>query len=322
MPSDARWTWIRRVAGLVYLGVLAWIVIEFGIPTGRQAIAILIILGLLITRIGHGWRALGRVVVDWLPFTAVLIAYDRTRGLADAVGLPLHESDIVTAENWLFDGHVPTVWLQQQLYDAHAVHWYDALITLVYTTHFLATPVLAAVLWLRDRAQWIRYITRVIVLSVAGLITFVLFPEAPPWLAAKDGVITHPVARLSARGFEWLHLGDVQSALSHAQDAGANPVAAMPSLHVAFAVLVALFIATRLRSRWRYLLIAYPVAMGFALVYTGEHYVLDLVAGGGYAIGTHLAVSAWERRRAALALKTAAGQPIDSTDGMEPLRPR
>jgi membrane-associated phospholipid phosphatase len=322
VPSDARWTWIRRAAGLVYLAVLAWIVVEFGIPTGRQAIAILIIVGLLITRIGHGWRALGRVVVDWLPFTAVLIAYDRTRGLADAVGLPLHESDIVTAEKWLFDGHVPTVWLQQQLYDVHAVHWYDALITLVYTTHFLATPVLAAVLWLRDRAQWIRYITRVIVLSVAGLITFVLFPEAPPWLAAKDGVIAHPVARLSARGFEWLHLGDVQSALSHAQDAGANPVAAMPSLHVAFAVLVALFITTRLRSRWRFLLVAYPVAMGFALVYTGEHYVLDLVAGTGYAIGTHLAVGAWERRRANTTLKTADGRPITSADGMERLRPR
>jgi membrane-associated phospholipid phosphatase len=301
VPSDAHWTWIRRAAGLVYLGVLAWIVVEFGIPTGRQAIAILIITGLLITRIGRGWRALGRVVLDWLPFTAVLIAYDRTRGLADAVGLPLHESDIVTA---------------------HTVHWYDALITLIYTTHFLATPVLAAVLWLRDRTEWIRYITRVIVLSVAGLITFVLFPEAPPWLAARDGIIAEPVARLSARGFEWLHLGDVKAALSHAQDAGANPVAAMPSLHVAFSVLVALFIASRLRSRWRYLLAAYPVAMGFALVYTGEHYVLDLVAGVVYALATHLALNAWERRRRAAALKTAEGRPITTSDGLERLRPR
>ena len=112
-------------------------------------------------------------------------------------------------------------------------------------------------------------------LSVAGLITYCLFPEAPPWLAARDG-LTAPVARLSARGWDWFHLGDVNATLARAQDDGTNPVAAMPSLHIAFATLVAIFVATRLRSRWRYLLVLYPVAMGFTLVYCGEHYVLDL----------------------------------------------
>ena len=316
MPNDAHWTWIRRAAGLVYLGVLTWIVVEFGIPTGRQAIAILIISGLLITRIGRGWRALGLVVLDWLPFTAVLIAYDRTRGLADAVGLPLHEADIVDVEKWVCGGVVPTVWLQQHLYLPGHVYWYDVAITLVYTTHFLATPVLAAVLWLRDRTQWLRYISRVVVLAVAGLITYVFFPEAPPWLAARDGVIHEPVGRLSARGWEWLHLGDVGHALASAQTDGANPVAAMPSLHVAFACLVAMFIASRMRTRWRWLLVLYPIGMGYTLVYSGEHYVLDLVAGVGYALGAHYAVAAWERRRArtraAPALETAEGLPIES----------
>jgi membrane-associated phospholipid phosphatase len=73
----------------------------------------------------------------------------------------------------------------------------------------------------------------------------------------------------------------------------------MPSLHTAFATLVAIFIAARLRSKWRYLLVLYPIAMGFTLVYCGEHYVLDLVAGVVYALATHLALNAWEARRAA-----------------------
>jgi membrane-associated phospholipid phosphatase len=72
----------------------------------------------------------------------------------------------------------------------------------------------------------------------------------------------------------------------------------MPSLHTAFATLIALFIGARLRSRWRYLLALYPLAMGFSLVYLGEHYVIDVVAGYGYAIGVYAAVSWWERRRA------------------------
>jgi membrane-associated phospholipid phosphatase len=254
-------------------------------------------IGLGLTSIGRGWRASVQVVIDWLPFTAVLLLYDRTRGVADGLGITLHEQDILSAEKWLFGGTEPTLWLQQRLYDAAHVHWYDALITLVYTSHFLATPILAAVLWMRDRAAWLRYISRVIVLAVAGLLTYCLFPEAPPWMAARDG-LSEPVARLSARGWIWLHAGNLNDVLARAQEDGSNPVAAMPSLHVAFAVLVAITIAARLRSRWRWLLLLYPLAMGFTLVYTGEHYVLDLVVGAAYAVGVHYLMNRWDRRRA------------------------
>lgn len=293
------WRWTRRAALLVYIAVLVVVVSKNGVPTGRGTIAAIIVSGLAISAIGQGWRRLWQVLRDWLPFTLVLLAYDRTRAVADAVGMPLHEHDIVTAEKWLCLGVVPTVWLQQHLYNPAHVYWYDALCTLIYTSHFFATPVLAAVLWLRRRALFLRYITRVIVLSVAGLITYVLFPEAPPWLASQDGDIQQHVARLSARGWIFLHLGNIKSALAHAQEAGSNAVAAMPSLHVAFACLVALFIGSRLRSRWRWLLVLYPLAMGFALVYLGEHYVLDLIAGVAYALGVHFGMNRWERHRAA-----------------------
>ena len=61
--------------------------------------------------------------------------------------------------------------------------------SLVYASHFVVTPVVLAVLWLRDRARWARYVRLVLALSAAGLVTYVLYPAAPPWLAAEDGVI-------------------------------------------------------------------------------------------------------------------------------------
>jgi membrane-associated phospholipid phosphatase len=307
--EDSRRT-VRRVAFVGYFGIVAWILVEYGVPTDRAPMAIIIMTGLALTRLGRGWRPTAQVVVDWLPFTAVLLAYDRTRGVADGLGIRLHERDILDAEKWLFGGTEPSLWLQQQLYDAAHVHWYDALITLVYTSHFLATPVLAAVLWLRDRSLWLRYISRVTVLAVLGLVTYCLFPEAPPWLAARDG-LSEPVARLSARGWVWLHAGGLNDVLANAQKDGANPVAAMPSLHIAFAVLVVLMIGTMLRSRWRYLLVLYPVAMGFTLVYTGEHYVLDLVAGVLYALVVHLALNRWDRHRAVRPYASTAAAPDD-----------
>jgi membrane-associated phospholipid phosphatase len=302
------WGRIRLAAVICYALTLIGIVVFTGVPTGRQAIAIIIVSGLAISTIGKGWRRTGQVLIDWLPFTLVLIAYDKTRAVADAIGMPLHESDVVGWEKWICFGHVPTVWLQQHLFNPSHVYWYDALFTLIYTSHFLATPVLAAVLWLRDRALWLQFISRVVVLSVAGLITYVLFPEAPPWMASRDGVISDHIARLSARGWIWLHASNLRGVLSHAQEDGSNPVAAMPSLHVAFACLVAIFIAARIRSRWKWLLACYPLAMGVALVYLGEHYVIDLIAGVAYALAVHFGMNRWEAWRRAR--KTGATRAV------------
>ena len=301
MRPDLGWKY-ARIAGLsLYAVILGVLTVVHGVPTGRLPLAAIIVTGLLLTRVGQGWRRLGQVFVDWAPFTTVLLLYDRTRGLADHLGIPLHEGDIAHVERWVFGGVDPTVWLQHHLYNAAQpldAHWYDAVCTLIYTSHFLATPIVAAILWLRARELWIRYISRVIVLSFSGLITYVLFPEAPPWLAARDGYLA-PVGRLSARGWIWLHAGNIDALLARAQSGGSNAVAAMPSLHTAFATLIALFIGSLLRTRWRYLLALYPLAMAFTLVYTGEHYVLDCVAGALYALAVHYGVRRWEHGRAA-----------------------
>ncbi|MEP6599830.1 MAG: phosphatase PAP2 family protein [Actinomycetota bacterium] len=301
--DEQRWRRIRRRALFGYLLLLVVFVATVGVPTDRGSLLIIILAGLGITCLGRGWRAFRGVLVDWLPFTAVLVVYDVSRGLADWVGLPLHMADIADADRWLFGGAVPTVWLQDRFLDPGSPHWYDAVATLIYITHFLATPIVAALLWLRNRNLWLAFIARVVALSVAGLVTYVLFPAAPPWYAAREGVI-EPVIRAPGRGWLWLHVNKAGNLLSEGQ-LGANPVAAMPSLHTAFATLIAIFVATRLRSRWRWIVAVYPVAMGLSLVYLGEHYVVDLVAGVAYAIAVHLIVSGWEGRRPGCAARAS-----------------
>ncbi len=291
--DEHRWHRIRQWAAAAYAAILVGVVALVGVPTDRGSLLLIILAGLGIPCLGRGWRAFGRALLDWLPFTAVLILYDVSRGIADGFGMPLHVSDIAAADRDVF-GVVPTVWLQQRFLDPGAPRWYDALATLVYITHFLATPVVAAVLWLRSREVWTAFITRVIALSVAGLLTYVVFPAAPPWYAAREGVI-EPVIRASARGWLWLHVNHAGNLLSEGQLAS-NPVAAMPSLHTAFATLIAIFAVSRLHTRWRYTALAYPIVMGLALVYLAEHYVVDLVAGIAYAVAVHVAVGAWERR--------------------------
>jgi hypothetical protein len=111
---------------------------------------------------------------------------------------------------------------------------------------------------------------------VAAFLTYWLYPAQPPWLAGDHGEIAQ-VARVVPN--VWGELG-VPTAKSVWEGHGdlVNLVAAMPSLHASYPFMLLLFFWP---AGWwvRLALATYTVAMGFALVYGGEHFVIDLVVG-------------------------------------------
>ena len=84
---------------------------------------------------------------------------------------------------------------------------------------------------------------------------------------------------------EWIvedvpELGIVDTALVNGRSVyaaipGANEFAAMPSVHVAWAAAVALFVIVAARTPWRWLVLAYPVLTFAVVVVTGNHFILD-----------------------------------------------
>jgi hypothetical protein len=182
----------------------------------------------------------------------------------------------------------------------------------VYFSHFVAALGVAVVLWMRNRARWASFMRRWFALSLLGLITYFAYPAAPPWWAAKFGLLSE-VARISTRGWQAIGLHGAGNVLNAGQIA-ANPVAAMPSLHTAFALFVVVFFFDRLRRRWWPLLLAYPAAMTFTLVYTGEHYVIDVLVGWVY-VGLAFGLCAlgerwWRARSTAGAAAAGAAEPV------------
>jgi membrane-associated phospholipid phosphatase len=228
-----------------------------------------------------------------------------TQDVHNDLGLPLQVYPPIDFDRWLAEllglgSTTPTQWLQVHLHpgpvDGTAIPWFAVLLSLVYCSHYLVMPVTAVVTWIRDRAEFRRWMTMVVALAVAGLATYVLLPTAPPWLASYEGDLSGPpVLRLSSEGFDQVGFDMVGSALKLGQGL-VNPVAAMPSLHVAFAALAAGFWWSRVRRPWRWLLPLYPLAMCFALAYAGEHYVLDELAGVAYAVVILLVASRWSRK--------------------------
>ena len=248
---------------------------------------------------------------DWWPALAVLEIYLYSRGLTDNIGLSVHVTEAIRVDAWLGGGELPTQHLQQALCGdpcrrSNPPHWYDGALTAVYYTHFIAAPLVALTLYLRNRVVWLSFMRRYVTLYMAGLLVYITYPMAPPWMASRDGYVDGPtVVRITGRGWDELNIEHFHQWLSRM----GNQVAAMPSLHAATAALIAFYGIARLRSRWRGLLMLYPIAMSFMLVYYGEHYVVDIIAGWALALLVLVACTDWERggvtHRAVVAVSSA-----------------
>ncbi|WP_162599695.1 phosphatase PAP2 family protein [Nocardioides solisilvae] len=246
------------------------------------------------------WRSHLAFLRDWLLPLAVLTFYLYSRGLADDLGLVgVHVTEPIEADRALFGGTLPTEWLQARLCGVPCERtapraWYDVVLTTVYYSHFFVAPVTAAVLWVRHRPAWVRFMRRYLGLNVLALVVYVLYPMSPPWLASRDGFLTDDIARITGRGWYDLGPGNFQDSFS----AVGNPVAAMPSLHAGIAFFLSVYAFSRCRGLLlRAVLVAYPLVMAFALVYYAEHYVVDVLAGWLAAGAVLVAAAAWERRR-------------------------
>ena len=307
----------RWAALAVYAAVLVWFCATRGLPLDRERLFVWIIVGLLVFAVGRPWRQAVRVLLDWVPLPLFLIAYDFSRGAADGLGMHVFMKPQLDADRVLFFGQVPTVWLQQHLDSAgkQPQYWWEAIVSLTYTSHFVLPLVVAGWLYWRDRLAWRRYVNRWLFLSFSAVALFCLAPTGPPWMAADQGLLP-PVERIGTRGWSLLNLHGAGQWIDKAQHGDvANLVAAVPSLHAGYAALVAVFFWPRVRPRLRPLLLIHPALMLFTIVWGGEHYVSDaLVAYAFIALSfvvCNWAESRWARWRAERVPRERAVRPAD-----------
>jgi membrane-associated phospholipid phosphatase len=280
-----------RIGAPIAWGVASVLLIVFwGIPTKHD---------LLFLWLGVGMAAfsleVSRVVRDWLPLVGIIFAYDVMRGAADGLGFSTRETPQIRIEEALFGKPVPTVRLQEQFWHgANHLRWWDYVTWFLHLTHFFATFIALAVIWVLARDRFHRYAAMVCALALTGFVTYVVYPAAPPWMAARH----HNLGQSNRMiGLVWEHLPFTNGGAVFEHGTGyANDVAAMPSLHAAFALLFTLYLWRLVPRYVRPVLAVYPLAMTLALVYSGEHYVVDCVAGWIYAVAVFASVNwAFER---------------------------
>jgi hypothetical protein len=220
-------------------------------------------------------RRLLALLADWVPLALVLVAYDFARGAGYRLGIGTSYTLSPRMDRWL-TGTLPTVWLQRHLYATSVYHWWDIFPTLAYTSYYVVTLLILAVLWSRSRHRFRVYSRRFLMVTVLSLVMFVLHPTAPPWLDSARGVIPH-ITRTTTFGLNVVHLPIAERAF-YASATSVNEVAAFPSLHAACSVLPLMMFWRRSRPAVPVLLVRYPLAMDFCLILMGEHWLSDIVA--------------------------------------------
>ena len=247
-------------------------------------------INVLARRLPWWGEALIAVVFYWL--------YDAVQALtqSDVDEARAHGLDVVHAERSLH------IWAEPDInrWATHH-HWLAIVAGYDYAlAHVLVTAsVLAFVWWRRPRVE-VRLRNGLIAMSVAALVVYWQYPVAPPRLTV--GGLTDTLVTNDILGARHVHQGLV------------NLYAAMPSLHVAWALWCAAAIVLSLRSPWRHLAWLYPAWTTFVVVSTANHYFLDAVAGAALAVVPLAVVTSRSRR--------SAGSPASSTSGHpSPTRP-
>lgn len=190
----------------------------------------------------------------------LLAVYFAARGVADGQAASAFDHTM-TVLRWQRTAGLPSErpvqqWLLEHLWLTRAANSYYA------TVHFPLTA--ATLVWLYlcrpNTYPWTRNV--LVTMTAAALVLALTFPLAPPRMIPDLG-FADPATALG------------QSVYGPPGTGLANQFAAMPSLHVGWALLVALALITSSRTRWRWLWLAHPVATVLTVVGTGNHYWAD-----------------------------------------------
>lgn len=279
MNLKTRKTW-KSIIGLT--GILVCSSLFIVNPSWPTPDKIFVFLMFVFLSFGQVWEFLKK----FTPFLAAILVYESFRGLADGLNSRVEYMWMVRVDEWLGHGKLPTVSLQEKLWHG-SVQWFDYSLYFVYMLHFVLPFALAILIWKKRARYYWQYVCSFVSLSFMGFFTFWAFPAAPPWLASQEGLI-EPITRVSSQVWGRLGINDFPTIYSKLSP---NPVAAVPSLHAAYATLFSIFIFRLFGKKWGLLSLAYPSAIYFGTVYQGEHYLIDEVLGGLYAIVAFWAVA-------------------------------
>lgn len=274
-------TQIRRVLGVGAVAAATVMSAKAFMDGAAPGPAHVVILILAVTLLSNRF---GSFLRDWCPVAILFAAYGAAFGLVHGLSLDVWYSPQIWADKVIGLGELPTMRLQGW-FDAGHNHPLAVISALGYLSHFIIPPIFGFYLWWTRRAQGFReYMYSLIAVNLLASVPWVLTPTAPPWLAAKDGLISAPVdvIRMGLQDLGFTQLVAFKDSNTYLI------AAALPSIHASWPFLGMLVARKHRLPATMVTAVAIQLAIvWFVIVYTGEHYVIDI------AFGVLFSLAAW-----------------------------
>jgi hypothetical protein len=229
------------------------------------------------------------VALVMLQMYAYTVTYQMPNDDPEALERRVHLDYPVRVDRILGLGEMPNVRLQGWFAQPGRIRKRDQVLVWSHWLWFLFPHgTVAYVMW-RHPDRFPRTAALTYAVFDLGLIGYWAVPTAPPWYASLHG-------RLGERGDVAIRRMMVEHGEAFWRDSweplysvlGGNPLAAMPSLHFATSLMAAHLLTeagpVEGAVGW-----TYALTLGFALVYLGEHYLIDLLVGASLTEGVRAA---------------------------------
>lgn len=275
-----------RLAKVVYLAVLAPLHLLLLSATVGIRLEHLILDGVFAGLFLAGDRA-AKFALYALPFWLVGLAYEAMPLLLPLRG-QIHTGDLYAAEVALFGVNGRTI---PQILGDHLHPALDALAGSAYILYLAEVFGLAIWFYFKDPRRMAAIGAGFLILNLAGIAGYLLYPAAPPWYVDLYGagpavLEAAPSAARAERFDQLIGIGVFASFYSR----NVNVFGAMPSLHCAYPTLLFL-ICRPLGKGWAMGTALFALCVWFGAIYLNHHYVLDVIAGITLAIAVYFTVS-------------------------------
>jgi hypothetical protein len=181
-------------------------------------------------------------------------------------------------------------------FQAHASEALDLICAIPYGTFLIVTVAFAVVLYLCDYARLQRFAWTFFLVNIAGFVTYHVYPAAPPWYYHLHGCSVDLATRASegpnlARVDRWLGVSYFAGFYGRSNDV----FGAVPSLHIGYPLLIAIYAWPMTRVLGRTLALGFFAWMCFAAVYLDHHWVVDVILGVIYTVVVEMCLRIWTR---------------------------
>jgi hypothetical protein len=235
----------------------------------------------------YGNEKTRKFIISFSIFIVYWIVYDSMRILPNYEVSPVHIQQPYALEKSLFGISMnDLVYTPNEYFDLFHTRFLDIVSGLFYLNWVPVPLAFGVYLYYKNKQLFTQYSLVFLFANLLGFVIYYVYPAAPPWYVDLYGFELHLGVQGNSAGLARFDALSGIPVFASLYNKNANVLAAIPSLHAAYPVIV-LYYGIRNKLGWvNALFVLFMLGIWFSAVYSGHHYIIDVLLGALVAVVT------------------------------------